>query len=149
MRHGTHVISAKCVSKCFIDTFYFIRLQNVTMVTKLTLTLKNLLPDYGLSILYLWYLINTFIAAHLSLRRRLHSIYQNELKMFESISRITIPCITPSIVVSSSLKSFSEFLLNKWHNLFYEELYEYFDDVSMWLLWWSTIDFSCYKWYVK
>ena len=140
MRHGTHVISAKCVSKCFIDTFYFIRLQNVTMVTKLTLTLKNLLPDYGLSILYLWYLINTFIAAHLSLRRRLHSIYQNELKMFESISRITIPCITPSIVVSSSLKSFSEFLLNKWQFVLWR---------AVWILWWRfhVIIVMKYNWF--
>ena len=30
-----------CIKVCFIDTFYFIRLQNVTMVTKLTLTLKK------------------------------------------------------------------------------------------------------------
>ena len=140
MRHGTHVISAKCVSKCDHWHFLFHQIAKCDHGHKVDFTLKNLLPDYGLSILYLWYLINTFIAAHLSLRRRLHSIYQNELKMFESISRITIPCITPSIVVSSSLKSFSEFLLNKWQFVLWR---------AVWILWWRfhVIIVMKYNWF--
>ena len=138
MWHGTHVISAKCKTVFFI-AYLISEIAKCDHCDKVDFIFQSLvLPDYGLSILYLWYFYYLYCCTPLTKEKT--SLY---LPKWIKNVRVNLNSMYYPLNVLSYLPPWNlsvNFCLTS-GNLFYEELYEYFDDVSMWLLWWSELIF--------